>query len=244
MVAPQKLRAASLSDIGLFRGENEDRTLCDLALGLFGVADGLGGLPGGGEAAQAAVDTVVEAFRALPEGAKADLHAVVQRANRSVAELGRKISPVFGIATTLTFGQVYAGILHLAHIGDSRCYGWRGGKFFRLTEDHNVENDARRHALRGSTAPSLGENRRALTRCVGQPAPLEVDLTVRPLSAGDRYLFCTDGIAGPVSDREIGAIVGRADDPAEVVRRLVALALKHGGPDNATAVAIFIDQVH
>lgn len=242
MVAAPKLRAAALSDIGSFRGENEDRWLCDLSLGLFGVADGLGGLPGGGEAAQATVDTVAGAFRGLPAGAAPELEPIVQQAHRLVSALGRVISPAIGIATTLTFGHARSGVLHLAHVGDSRCYAWRDGKLFRLTEDHSVENEARRQALAGRPTRYAPENRSALTRCVGQPGALEVDLIARPLLPGDRILFCTDGITRLLSDREIGEIVGQNDDPAGVLQRLIALALKRGGPDNATGVAIFVDQ--
>src|SRR5215211_7705312 len=100
------LRAAALSDIGRVSRENEDRFLLDEKANLFGVADGVGGLPGGGEAAQLAVDEVSGIFNAAPPDGQIDLAAAVRHANQQVAALGQKISPAMGIGTTLTIGCV------------------------------------------------------------------------------------------------------------------------------------------
>src|SRR5436305_3610715 len=143
------LRAAALSDIGRVRRENEDRYLLDEKLMLFGVADGVGGLPGGAEAAQLAVEEITEAMRSTGANGDPDLVSIVLRANKAVAALGHKMSPAMGIGTTLTIGCVRADALQLAHVGDSRCYGAHAGKFSRLTEDHSVENEARLRRARG-----------------------------------------------------------------------------------------------
>src|SRR5690349_7482872 len=100
------IRAAALTDIGRVRRENEDRFLFDEKALLFGVADGVGGLPGGGEAAQLAIDEVTLALKPTPLDQDPDLVAVVQNANRAVATLGMKLSPAVGIGTTLTIGCV------------------------------------------------------------------------------------------------------------------------------------------
>src|SRR4051812_983028 len=113
------LRAAALSDIGRVRRENEDRLLFDEAALLFGVADGVGGLPGGGEAAQLAVDDIAQAIKAVPTNDDPDLIAIVQNTNRLVAILGQKLSPALGIGTTLTIGCIRKSIFKFAHVGDS-----------------------------------------------------------------------------------------------------------------------------
>jgi protein phosphatase len=235
------LRAAWLSNIGNIRKENEDRVLFNEAARLFGVADGVGGLPGGAEAAQKAVDIVTEAVLAAGPDAELDLRSIVTAANEAVSALGQTISPGSGIGTTLTLGCVRQGRLKLAHVGDSRAFSWRGGEIACLTEDHTVENEARRRRARGEVVYYSEAQRGALTRCIGQMVPPEVDVADLPLLAGDRYVFCTDGVTRLVFEREMRDIVGRPGDPEVIVRNLVELALQRGGPDNATVAAVIVD---
>lgn len=235
------LRAAALSDIGRVRRKNEDRFLFVEKNLLFGVADGVGGLPGGAEAAQTAVDEITNGLNGFTGDPAKDLPAVVQQANLAVAAMGQKISPSMGIGTTLTFGCVRQNTLVIAHVGDSRCYGTRGGEFNRLTEDHSVENEARLRRARGEVIYYHEANRNALTRCIGQPTPPEVDIISRPLQVGDRYLFCTDGVTRMLPDSELGELLLDHSDPKSALDEIIGLAVRRGGPDNATGVAFFVD---
>ena len=237
------LRAAALTDIGRVRRNNEDRYLCDESAMLFGIADGVGGLPGGAEAAQHTVEEISGGLHALQPGQEPNLTAIVHHTNLSVAVLGQKISPAMGIGTTLTFGCIRNGIFKLAHVGDSRAYLFRRGEFMRLTEDHSVENEVRLRRAQGEVVYYHEANRNALTRCIGQPTPPEVDLINRPLVVGDRFLFCTDGVTRMIPDSELGELVAGADTPDESIRNIVSLAVRRGGPDNATGVVIFVDAV-
>ena len=208
---------------------------------LFGVADGVGGLPGGAEAAQLAIKEISGMFHLVPTDRQPDLNRVVQAANRVVAELGEQISPAMGIGTTLTIGCVRGPKLLIAHVGDSRCYGARGHEFSLLTEDHSVENEARMRRARGEVVYYHEANRNALTRCIGQPTPPEVDIITRELVAGDRYIFCTDGVTRMMPDGEIASLLTKFEEPKQALDEIVGLAIRRGGPDNATAVAVFID---
>jgi protein phosphatase len=237
------LRADCFSDIGKVRKENEDRALFDMNSMLFGIADGVGGLPGGGEAAQEAVNVVTSSVQAAGPDAELDLKAIVTLANDSVVALGLRMSPGLGIGSTLTLGCVRGRRLKLAHVGDSRAFSWRDGEFLCLTEDHSVENEARRRRARGEVVYYSESQRGALTRCIGQSLPPDVDLSDLPLQAGDRLLFCTDGVTRMITEQEMKAIVGTAADPSEITHGLVELAVERGGPDNATAVAVIIDSV-
>jgi protein phosphatase len=237
------LRAASFTDIGKVRKENEDRVLFNETASLFGVADGVGGLPGGGEAAQEAINVVTSGVLGTPPDAELDLRSIVQAANEAVVSLGLRISPGLGIGSTLTLGCVRGSRLKLAHVGDSRAFSWRKGDLVCLTEDHSVENEARRRRARGEVVYYSESQRGALTRCIGQASSPEVDLSDLPLLAGDRYIFCTDGVTRLVSERELREVAGGAASPADIARGLVELAVLRGGPDNASAVAIIVDSV-
>lgn len=237
------LRAASFTDIGKVRKENEDRVLFNETASLFGVADGVGGLPGGGEAAQEAINVVTSGVLGTPPDAELDLRRIVHEANDAVVSLGLRISPGLGIGSTLTLGCVRGSRLKLAHVGDSRAFSWRRGDLVCLTEDHSVENEARRRRARGEVVYYSESQRGALTRCIGQASSPEVDLSDLPLLAGDRYIFCTDGVTRLVSERELREVVGGAASPADIARGLVELAVLRGGPDNASAVAFIVDSV-
>jgi protein phosphatase len=236
-----KLRTASLTDIGRMRSENEDELLYDEKSQIFGVADGVGGLPGGAEAARETTRIIRQEITSQPANAPLELTRAVHRANDAVIALGRVISPATGIASTLTFGCVRDQRMYLAHVGDSRCYLLRDGNFSRVTEDHSVENDAKVRRARGEVVHYLESNRHALSRCIGQPTPPDVDLATNPLMAGDRYLFCTDGVTRMIGDRELGTLLGQPIEPFMLIERIVKLAVNRGGPDNATGVVVMVD---
>ncbi len=237
------LRSAALSDIGRVRRENEDRLVHEVGLQAFGVADGIGGLPSGADAAQRAVEEVLAGLRAVPPGTEPDLAAIARNANQRVCALGAELSPTVGLGCTLTFGSIRGAVLTIAHVGDSRCYGWRNGELLQLTDDHSVENEARMRRARGEVVYYHEADRNALTRCIGQPGTPKIDLIRRPLQAGDRYLFCTDGVTRLVRQGELAELMSVPGEPADLLAGIIALALRRGGPDNASGVLVFVDAV-
>ncbi|MEY3775293.1 MAG: hypothetical protein RLZZ129_2073 [Verrucomicrobiota bacterium] len=236
-----KFRSAALTDIGRVRSENEDRYLHEPEKLYFGVADGVGGLPGGAEAAQATLEHIVAGLDAHRTESVPDLIEVVHQANEAVLQLGHTINPEMGIGSTLTFGLIRGDHLHLAHVGDSRAYLVRNGEIRALTNDHSVENEARMRRARGEKIYFHEVNRNALTRCIGQPTPPEVDLISEALRPGDHFLFCTDGITRLVSEKELASIAVNFDQPEAALRDIIALAIRRGGPDNGTGVLVTID---
>jgi serine/threonine protein phosphatase PrpC len=237
------LRAAALTDIGRVRRENEDRFACDLDTMLFGIADGVGGLPSGAEAADLAIHELTQAIHGGPKSQEPNLNTVVQQVNTAVANLGLRLSPNLGIGTTLTFGCIRGNAMKVAHVGDSRCYVLRGTDFIRLTEDHSVENEARLRRARGEVVYYHEANRHALTRCIGQPTRVDVDLISRVLAIGDRFLFCTDGVTRMLSERELAEAMQKHETPEATVRAVITSAIDRGGLDNATAVVVYVDEV-
>ena len=237
-----QLRAAAVSEIGTSEAITRTAFSATPTWGCSGLRMGLAACPA---AVKPRKRTRLGPGRVPlgPPGREPDLSAMVGVANAAVEKLGRVVSPVAGIATTLTFGVIFEGTLRIVHVGDSRCYAWTGAGLERLTEDHTVENDARRLRLLGEIAPYSLSEARAITRCLGHAPEPEAEIIVRPLAPGVRYLFCTDGISGLVSDLELGKHLGEAADPAGCLNAVLVLVRIRGTHDNSTAVAIFVDGV-
>ncbi|OHE77843.1 MAG: hypothetical protein A3G75_12010 [Verrucomicrobia bacterium RIFCSPLOWO2_12_FULL_64_8] len=236
-------RTAALTDIGRIREENEDRFLCDDTLRLYAVADGIGGLAGGAQAAQTAVDELAALAKAQPDGAGWDFAAMVARINEHVSSLGRKIDADFGIGTTLTATRLLPNSMVLAHVGDSSCFLLHNSRIEKLTHDHTLENEVKARRARGEFIFLSPRSRQALTRCIGQPVAPEVDVHERALGIGDRILLVSDGITRFVPEHEMERMLIDARDPAICLKDMVDLANSRGGYDNSTGVLIFIDSV-
>ena len=237
-----QIRSAAHTDIGRVRRENEDRFLCDDVLQLYGVADGIGGLPGGAEAAQQAVTLLRDEIAMVNGDSMPDLAYVTHRVNESVAALGMRLSPQYGIGTTLTFGLVRDAFLHLAHVGDSRCYLLRSGRLSSLTTDHTVENDMRRRREAGEFVLFDISQGKSLTRCIGQGPELVVDTDRHELRPDDRVLFCSDGIDKVIDEPELAEYLSRGDDPDSILKEIVNEANDRGGSDNATGVMLIVKE--
>ena len=239
-----KLRAAGLSDIGRVRRNNEDRFLCDATAMYFGVADGVGGLPGGAEAAQRTLDEVTLRLRVHHGKAQPDLETIVHETNEAVQELGRTISPDMGIASTLTFAHIRGNQLYLAHVGDSRAYLWRKGRLALYTEDHNQGNLAvRNKQIREDEVEAFlraqPHLKNAIWQAVGLSPQVFPDAFSIGLMPGDLLLLCSDGLTKHLSDPEIERMLGApAPDLSSRVVSVIAEANRRGGTDNVSVVLV------
>ncbi|MES1194527.1 MAG: protein phosphatase 2C domain-containing protein [Opitutus sp.] len=236
-----KLRSFAHTDVGRVRPENEDSFLCNDTHQLYAVADGIGGLPSGGQASQLAVATLDKIFTSHAAGHKLNYPRILSEVNDQVFRLGRVLSPQFGIGSTLTFAHVTGVKLNIGHVGDSSALRLRSKTLEQITTDHTIETELKERAARGEPIGMLMENRNALTRCIGQPPPLEAECTVHTILPHDRYLLSSDGVSRFVDHKEIAEILANSADPEAAARRLVDRANEHGGLDNATAVVLFFD---
>jgi protein phosphatase len=235
-----KVRHAALSDIGLMRKENEDRFLLDEGRKLFGVADGIGGLPHGAEAAALVVEGIRSRLAPRPPTLD-ELKAAVTGANTDVKQAGLRLNPMHGIGSTLTLGCLMGRQLNLVHAGDSRCYVWRRGRITQATIDHNVEHDPHFTLRFGMSEAVYERQRSALTRCLGQVEELDLECHRLELDEGDRVLFATDGLFRAIPEEELAERLGNHEEPELALRDLVALANERGGADNATGVLLFVE---
>ena len=208
--------------------------------GLFAVADGMGGHSGGEVASSMAVKTLEHAF--VNRDGDADIPKLLERAisecNKVIYDQSQKNPQLRGMGTTLTAAYVENDILHIGQVGDSRLYLYQDENLYQLTEDHSQVYELLKAGLiNENSMESFQKN--IITRSVGYERDVRVDLFQRPIAKGDRYLICSDGLSGMVSDEQIAQVLHNFDvDTA--VRNLVALANAQGGEDNVSVIVIEI----
>ncbi len=232
---PGQLRERNEDACGAFVPSEELALPVDAAMV---VSDGVGGHQGGAEASRFTVDAVRDTLASL-EGVEdpaalldALLHGIHRELLRQADEQGMR----GGMGATITLALLLGNDLFLAQVGDSRGYLLREGKLSQLTRDDSwVAERERVVPGEGGDAPGVfGKN--VLTQCLGIGSSLRVQVVPVEALPGDRYLLCSDGLHGPVSDPEIQEVLTRVADPGQVVETLLARANAAGGPDNIAAV--------
>ncbi len=233
---PFTLRSVAASHVGLVRRNNQDSGYAgdDLLV----VADGMGGHAGGDVASSIAVAALVglDSEAAGPDALQ-QLSRAITGAQDTIMAAVREEPALKGMGTTVTAVLRSGDRLVLAHIGDSRAYLLRHGELTQVTTDHTF---VQMLVDEGRISPEEAENhpqRSVIMRVLGDvDAEVELDTSVRAAAAGDRWLLCSDGLSGPVSDETIAETMSERADLAECARVLVDLALRAGGPDNITCV--------
>jgi len=236
-----KGRFALATDPGLVRDHNEDAAAAQPELGLFLVADGMGGHVAGEVASRIAAQTVVDVVGAAKRprrivGEMALLGEAIVRAHAAVAKEAAERS-LHGMGTTLTVLRVRGRTATIAHVGDSRAFLVHGGQMLQLTQDHTlVALLVESGALDPKEAAGHPE-RHVLTQAVGPPAEIDPELSQAQIPRGARLLLTSDGLHDVVPEAEIAALASRRDLDA-AVSALIARARELGGPDYITALLV------
>lgn len=240
----------ALTDVGIRRSHNQDAHTTILAksredwqtLGhIFLVADGMGGHAVGEKAsAKAANDIPLTYLKHAPDGIAAALRRAFVETNAAIHAVGQNNNEFQGLGTTASALVIRPEGAWIGHVGDSRVYRVRRGVIQQLTFDHSyVWEMARRQGVDPEQLQGIKSN--VIIRSLGPDALVQVDIEgPHPLEPGDVFVMCSDGLSGPVTDSEIGAVAGTLP-PEEAARFLVQLANLRGGPDNITALVVRID---
>ena len=246
------------SDPGLRRSSNEDSYRSRPDLGLYIVADGMGGHVAGEVASRVAVEAV-EVF--IQETAGADknrtwpfpfepalsleanrLKAAFRLANRRIASAIADSHDLRGMATTASALLTGPDGACVAHVGDSRVYVLRAETLEQITNDHSWVEEQVRAGTMSPTAARQHPWRNVVTRALAGGEDPEVDVTTIRPAARERYLLCSDGLFSVVSDDQIAAILADRNIPLEqVCQRLIDAANAAGGPDNITTLVLEVD---
>ena len=237
------LEAFALSDKGCVRTNNEDYCLIEPELGLYVLADGMGGAKAGERASRLAVETVAERVLFSPQRDSQVLLSAVEEANRRVLEAAHSDTALEGMGTTLVAALEVAGELSIASVGDSRAYVLDEGGFRVITDDQTWVNEVGRPL--GLDEDSLRNHpmRHVLTMAIGASSPLTVNYYSVPLHLGTTVLICSDGLHGVLETPQLEQILRGETSLEAGCRHLVQAAKAAGGPDNVTVILVRKNQI-
>ncbi|MCU1339628.1 MAG: transcriptional regulator, Fis family [Bryobacterales bacterium] len=237
------LESFGASDPGCVRGNNEDYFLVVPTIGLYLVADGMGGAQAGEHASRMAAETIEQAVQnGKAQNGKAmdadGLVAAFGRANQRVMDAAASNPDMEGMGTTLVAAVESNGELLIASVGDSRVYTFENGALVAITEDQTWVNEVGRRL--GIDEENLKNHpmRHVLTMAIGVSENLRVHTHRIKPSPGMQILLCSDGLHGVVSDEDLQQALSSPGSLEAKSKELIALARKRGGPDNITAVLL------
>jgi serine/threonine protein phosphatase PrpC len=253
MSLSQALQSASLTDPGRVRDHNEDCIESRPDIGLFVLADGMGGYNAGevasGMATSLISDGLQEAWnpRDLLGKSREDTKALSERLIKD--QIARSNSAIFttsqnnpecaGMGTTLVVTLFYDNFLTVAHIGDSRLYRLRGESMEQVTRDHSLLQEQLDSGLITPEEAKLSQNKNLVTRALGIDPAVEPEIHVYETQPDDTYLLCSDGLSDMVEDEEIRlTLITLKTNPNLTVQQLVQAANDNGGRDNISAMLV------
>ena len=258
------MKLASLTDVGLKRGHNEDNLLASSVavmeegwsqpFHLCIVSDGMGGAAAGEVASQMTIEMVTRRIFSTIVESHVDrergfincarlIKESIETANKKVYFTARSSHLYAGMGATCCMGLLAGGFLTIGHVGDSRCYLFRNGHLHLLTEDHSFVNELVREGRITAEQAAKHPRRNVITRAIGSREDVRVDVIVHPYEAGDLFLFCSDGLSGMIDDAEVSSVLRRLcgkaiteQDLDNTCQILVAKANEAGGKDNISVV--------
>lgn len=225
-----------LSHVGLRRPLNEDTYYGDSELGLWLVADGMGGHACGELASALARETIVAQVRA-----GASLGQAIRLADEEIIRSSRRRNDALPMGTTVVAARVQDNRFEVAWVGDSRAYLWRDGQLAQLSQDHSYVQELIAQGALTREQARTHPHRSAVTQALGvtDPRQLNVETLIGALRPGMQLLLCSDGLTEEVDERDISATLRQDDCSAqELVDMLIAAALDGGGSDNVTAILV------
>jgi PPM family protein phosphatase len=247
------LSAASLTDPGRVRDHNEDCIESRPDIGLFVLADGMGGYNAGevasGMATSLISDGLQESWQPRDVGRMGRDEAKrlserlvseqIARANNAIYTTSQNNPECAGMGTTLVVTLFYDNFLSVAHIGDSRLYRLRGESMEQVTRDHSLLQEQLDSGLITPEEAKLSQNKNLVTRALGIDPTVEPEIHVYETQPDDTYLLCSDGLSDMVEDEEIRlTLLTLKQNPTLTVQQLIQAANDNGGRDNISAMLI------
>ncbi len=255
-----QIKASGISDVGLKRDGNEDSFSTNDSLGLYVVADGMGGHLAGEVASRIAVEMIDKSFRKwIEEEAQEDelfgkpdsslslkgnyILSSIKLANKVVYEMAMEYKQYHGMGTTVVILLVTPTLIIVANVGDSRIYMVRDGELERLSKDHTIVSEQVEMGMMTEEEAATSPMKHILTRNFGSSETVEPDIFELEPSNNDRFVLCSDGLTDLVNDEEILEMTRGEDDPENLCRQFVDTVLNRGAHDNTTVISVFLTEV-
>lgn len=233
------------TDPGRVRENNEDSVAFDEAMHVGILADGMGGYNAGEIASGMATAFIKsELARSLSEAGsqthvgqiRRAIESCIDDANRSIFEASNANPQYLGMGTTLVVGVFQGARLMLGHIGDSRCYRWRGNELLQITRDHSLLQEQIDAGWLTPAQAAASPHRNLLTRALGVGHAVLLELREHQVESGDIYLMCSDGLSDMMEDAAMASILQNGSSLPQMAQALVLSANENGGRDNITVL--------
>ena len=249
------IRAAGMTDVGCVRKHNEDSFLCDPELGLYVVADGLGGHAAGEVASQIVVERVAQF---VSETAEMDrtwpleydtsltfdgnrLRVALLLSDLAITEDIKANPERETMGSTVVAALVKGRHVTLAHVGDSRAYLLKKDGIHQITKDHSWVAEQVANGILTPSEARIHPFRNVITQALGNGGDLEIEVQEFEIENSDQLLLCSDGLSGMVGDAQIWDIVNQSPDLQTAVESLISAARDNGGEDNITVVLVGLE---
>lgn len=224
------------TDIGKVRRQNEDAAWLDEKLGVFAVADGMGGHLAGEVASGMAINAVKRMAAEHDVASISVMREAVEAAHEAILAHAKENPACAGMGTTLSLMWRGGHYMYIAHVGDSRIYRFGAGGLEQITQDHSLVEELVRARILTREEARRHPRRNIITRALGTQGDNAPDLLAAERRRGDVWLLCSDGLTGMVSDEEIARTLGETKDLDAAADSLLARALEAGGRDNVTLI--------
>jgi len=248
-----KLAHVEVSDVGKVRDHNEDAIGAQPDIGLWVLADGMGGYNAGEVASGIAVKTILDLVTAACKTEKrADIESgtgymrqtivlrdAILRANKVINQTAQSQPQCEGMGTTLVSCLFYDNRVSIAHVGDSRMYRLRGNRFEQITMDHSLLQELVDRGFYSQEEAQRSTNRNYVTRALGVEANVDVEVQEIDVQKGDYFLMCSDGLPDMVEDEDIHLTISTfSNDVRTVGEQLIKLTNDNGGRDNVSVILV------
>ncbi len=235
-----------LTDVGCKRHHNEDAFLCDVASGLFIVADGMGGRTAGETASKVVVTVLPEMLDEIfhptnpltANAVKVVLREALCKLSYDLYQQSQKIQELRGLGSTAAVLLIHENVAYIAYVGDSPVYLLRKNRIFQISEDQTTAAALVRSGHLSAEAAEHHPLKNSLEEYIGKEGRLNPGTRYRTLQPGDRWLLCSDGLTKGVTKRMVRTLLLESPEPQEICQKLITTAKEADGSDNITAVVV------